>query len=100
MTVYVDRLENWGWKLRGREVQSCHLFTDTVELDALHAVAKAIGMKRSWLQDKPAAPHYDLTPSRRLAAIAAGAVEVDRHAAVQIWRERRQAVAELEAARR
>lgn len=100
MTVYVDRLESWGWKLRGREVQSCHLFTDTVELDALHQLAHDIGMKRSWFQNKPTAPHYDLTPGRRAAAVAAGAVEVDRHAAVQIWRERRQAVRELEAAQR
>lgn len=100
MTVYVDRLESWGWKIRGREVQSCHLFTDTVELDALHTVAQAAGMKRSWFQDKPTAPHYDLTPSRRLAAIAAGAVEVDRHAAAAIWRERRQAVRELAEAQR
>lgn len=90
MTVYVDQLEAWGWVLRGRTVQSCHLFTDTVELDELHAVAKAIGMKRSWFQDKPTAPHYDLTASRRAAVVALGVVEVDRHTAVAIWRQRRE----------
>lgn len=89
MTVYVDPLEDFGWVLRGRRVQSCHMFTDTVELDELHRIALAIGMKLSWFQDKPRAPHYDLTPRRRAAAIAAGAVEVDRKGAVAIWRERR-----------
>lgn len=93
MTVYVDPLEAWGWKLRGRDVKSCHMFTDTLELDELHRVALVIGMRLSWFQDKKTAPHYDLTPSRRAAAIAAGAVEVDRHAAVAIWRARRAFIA-------
>lgn len=96
MTVYVDPLANWGWRLRGRTVPSCHLFTDTLELDALHAVAEAIGMKRSWFQDKVTAPHYDLTPSRRLAAIQAGAVEIDRRGAAEIWRMRREFVEAFE----
>ncbi|PZR54612.1 MAG: DUF4031 domain-containing protein [Stutzerimonas stutzeri] len=94
MTVYVDPLAHWGWVMRGRVVQSCHLFTDTLELDALHDLAARIGMKRGWFQDKASAPHYDLTPSRCAAAIAAGAVQVDRHAAVAIWRQRRVLVAE------
>ncbi len=93
MTVYVDPLGDFGWVLRGRPTQSCHLFTDTLELDELHRVAAAAGMKRSWFQDSKSAPHYDLTPSRRAAAIAAGAVEVDRHAAVAIWRARRAFIA-------
>lgn len=93
MTVYVDPLEDFGWVLRGRRVQSCHMFTDTVELDELHRVALAIGMKLSWFQDKKSCPHYDLTPSRRAAAIAAGAVEMDRRGAVAIWRARREFIA-------
>ncbi|MCU7371605.1 DUF4031 domain-containing protein [Paucibacter sp. O1-1] len=95
MTVYVDQLESWGWVLRGRTVQSCHLFTDTLELDELHAVAQAIGMRRSWFQDKPSAPHYDLTASRRAAALALGVVEVDRRTAATIWRQRRVYLAAL-----
>lgn len=89
MTVYVDQLEEYGWVLRGRKTPSCHLFTDTLALEDLHAVAAAIGMRRAWFQDKRSAPHYDLTPSRRAAAIAVGAVEVDRRRAVEIWRARR-----------
>lgn len=92
MTVYVDQLENWGWKMRGRIVASCHMFTDTVDLTDLHAMAAQIGMKRAWFQQVRAAPHYDLTASRRRAAVALGAVEVVRHEAVGIWRARREAV--------
>lgn len=93
MTVYVDSLEGWGWAMRGRRVSSCHMFTDELDLSELHRMAAAIGMRRAWFQDKRAAPHYDLTASRRAAAIAAGAVAVDRHRAVEIWQARRARVA-------
>jgi hypothetical protein len=45
-------------------------------------------MRREWFQNKVRAPHYDLTPSRCEAAIAAGAIPIDRKAAVRIWRVR------------
>lgn len=93
MTVYVDDLAEYGWVLRGRQVPSCHLFTDTADLEELHAIAAKIGMQRRWFQDKRSAPHYDLTPSRRAAAVALGVVAVDRHQAVAIWRARRALVA-------
>lgn len=71
MTVYVDALMNYGWKLG----PSCHMFTDG-ELDELHALAARIGLKRSWFQQKPGGlPHYDLVASKRRAALAAGAVD-------------------------
>jgi hypothetical protein len=89
MTVYVDDLTNWGWKMRGRIVASCHMFTDAVELDELHAMAERIGMKRAWFQEHRLAPHYDLTPSRRADAVAFGAVELDRQQSVEVWRARR-----------
>jgi len=98
VTIYVDPLMHNGWILRGRAIANCHLFTDELELDNLHAFARAIGMKRDWFQHKPldigSLPHYDLTPRRRAAAIAAGAVEVDRREAVRLWRARREAIAE------
>lgn len=91
MTIYVDRLENYGWKMRGRLVSSCHMFTDALDLDELHAFAARIGMKRAWFQPHRIAPHYDLVESRRIAAIALGAVEInDRKEASRIWRERRE----------
>lgn len=78
MSVYVDWLMDHGWTLRGRRVKSCHMTADTPE--ELHAMAEAIGMKRSWYQSSPphSLPHYDLTPSRRADAVARGAVELDR----------------------
>lgn len=81
MTVYVD-----DTYLRARvgriNARWCHMTADT---DAeLHAMAEAIGMRRSWAQhmDHPNRwhRHYDVTESRRAAAVAAGAVEIT-------WRE-------------
>jgi hypothetical protein len=89
MSCYVDPLVRWGWKLYGRDTPSCHLFTDSVELDELHVLAARIGLKRRWFQAHRIAPHYDLTPTKRAAAIAAGAIEVDRRRASEIWKARR-----------
>lgn len=88
MTVYVDPCMARGWRLRGHLVHSCHMFTDQAGLAELHALAKAIGCERAWFQDHGKAPHYDLTATRRAAAIAAGAVEVTSRQAVHIWRNR------------
>ena len=49
MTVYVDNLLNWGWKLRGREVRSCHMMADTDS--ELHTMARKIGMHTKWAQN-------------------------------------------------
>lgn len=84
MTVYVDSLMNHGWKMRGHSVKNCHMFTDG-NIEELHQMAEAIGMKRSWFQDKRI-PHYDLREVRRNDAIKNGAVEVNRREAVTIWR--------------
>lgn len=53
----------------------CHMWSENVE--ALHRMAKAIGMRREWFQNKPGFPHYDLVPSRRAHALRLGAVERD-----------------------
>jgi hypothetical protein len=89
MTVYVDSLHNYGWVLHGQVTPSCHLFTDALDLGELHAIALQIGMRLEWFQDKPLAPHYDLGPSLREAAIEAGAVAVARREAARLWRARR-----------
>ena len=93
MTVYVDDLVEWGWVLRGRKVASCHMFTDSLDLQELHAMAQAIGMKRAWFQDKAAAPHYDLSASRREKAVTLGATPLNRRESVAVWRARRVLVA-------
>lgn len=89
MTVYVDSLHNYGWILQGEVTPSCHMFTDTLDLTELHAMALHIGMRLEWFQDKLAAPHYDLRSNLRDAAISAGAIPVDRRSAALIWRARR-----------
>jgi hypothetical protein len=48
------------------------------DVEELHLMARAIRMKRAWFQNKRGRnfPHYDLAPSRRRAAIAAGATAI------------------------
>lgn len=75
MPVYVDQLRVYGGEDAPRCFQfkpSCHMYADT--LDELHALASRIGMRRSWFQNKPSLPHYDLTPRKRNLAIRAGAI--------------------------
>jgi len=93
--IFVDDACAHGWVLRGRHTDSCHLFCSGPELlDLLHALALRIGLKRRWFQcpDNDAShrgrmPHYDCTPSRRTAAIQAGAVPLDRAGTVAIIRK-------------
>lgn len=89
MAIYVDALVDWGWKMRGRLVASCHMFTDSADIEELHAFAARLGMKREWFQPHAIAPHYDLVKSRRDLAVQLGAQEVDRKRASGIWRARR-----------
>lgn len=76
MGAYVDRLQRHGARFW------CHLIADS--LTELHDIAQRAGMRREWFQDSPPAsfPHYDMQPSRRAAALALGAVELDRTAFV------------------
>lgn len=82
MAVYVDpnlpwpRGRNWFWD------SVSHMYADTPE--ELHAFAARLGLKRRWCSDRtqPGSGmlHYDLSPNKRIQAVAAGAVEVDhRH---------------------
>lgn len=76
MTVYVDALHDWGWRLG----PSCHLLPENrtpAALEELHQLAAKIGMQRRWFQNKTRWPHYDLTGSKRNAALARGAVPID-----------------------
>jgi hypothetical protein len=67
--VYLDRLRNWGW----RYGPSCHMIADTDE--ELHAFAASLGLKPRWAQ-RTKDLHYDLTASRREAAVEKGAIEL------------------------
>lgn len=84
MSVYVDCLRDWGWRLG----PSCHLIADT--LGELHAFAAKLGLKRAWFQNKRSGPHYDLTVSKRQAAVALGALELENREFVAILRRIRE----------
>ena len=46
------------------------------DLEALHKMANAIGVKRKWFQNKKHHPHYDICKQMKEKAIELGAVEV------------------------
>jgi hypothetical protein len=73
VSVYVDNLNEWGWRLG----PSCHLVADG--LDELHDFAARLGLKRLWFQGNASTPHYDLTARRRAKALTMGAIELGRH---------------------
>lgn len=78
--IYVDGLRNWGWVLRRKRTESCHLVADT--LAELHAFAKRLGLKRAWFQSL-SYPHYDLTPNKRALAVKLDAKELSNSSFVQ-----------------
>ena len=85
MSVYLDPLRAWGWKLRGREVLSSHLWSD--DEDELLDFAEKIGMPASWAQRSASGIlHFDVVESVRLRAVRAGAIELDLSATVKMWR--------------
>ena len=62
---------------------TCHMVADTAR--ELHAMAAAVGMRREWFQPL-SSPHYDVSLSRRRAAVALGAAEVGRRELVGVLR--------------
>lgn len=83
MTIYVDALIAWpqkatsGGRYFGSGKLSCHMWTDGT-LSELLTFAQSIGLRREWLQTKRTDfLHFDLTPSKRILAVRAGAQEVD-----------------------
>ncbi|KPL02551.1 MAG: hypothetical protein AMK75_02645 [Planctomycetes bacterium SM23_65] len=63
--IMVDELRRY------RSGSWCHLTTDG-DIEELHVFAQRIGLKREWFQNVRV-PHYDLRPSLRRKALAAGA---------------------------
>jgi hypothetical protein len=75
--IYVDPIRHYpSCKLPYKDW--CHLATDG-DLEALHAFAARLGLKRSWFQQGHSGrfPHYDLTPFKRRLAIQLGAASVN-----------------------
>lgn len=71
MTVYVDQFPDEGG---GRWNGGAHMLT--TDIGELHEMARRIGLKRAWFQDKTF-PHYDLTRSKRQSAIESGAMPIE-----------------------
>ena len=70
MTIYVDEFPQ-GW---GKWTGGGHMLC--TDIDELHAMARKIGLKREWFQDKRY-PHYDVQRRKRQLAIAAGAQVIE-----------------------
>lgn len=102
MAVYVDdyfvpaKVKNGNRSVRSRW---CHMQADSRE--ELDAMADRIGLRRSWIQypDIPWKRHYDVTETRRAAAVAAGAIEIGMLDLARMrngWRRELEAQQELE----
>lgn len=83
MTVYVD---DWFQAARVGNLRAVwsHLYCGPWDdISELHQLAARIGLRRDWFQGDPAHPwpkqHYDVTKTKREAAIRAGAVPVTWH---------------------
>jgi hypothetical protein len=85
--VYVDPLMACLKSQRWQYDRACHLFVDTrTDIDVLHEFASRIGLKRGWFQNRGHLPHYDLNKSKRGQAVRLGAIQLDRHSAVMVFR--------------
>ena len=90
MAVYVDQLRARGWILNGKEVDSCHLFSDQGREELVSFAAKT-GIPARWVclskaRKRGQVMHFDLTEGMRRRAIAYGAVELEDREAAKIWR--------------
>lgn len=79
MSVYVDELkdaEPYGNKGTWRFRWFCHMFADTFE--ELFDFAESIGLSSRWFQyrERSWMAHFDLTKTKRIAAVRAGAIEI------------------------
>jgi hypothetical protein len=78
MTIYVDdAFIQASVPHLGRMVTSqwCHMLSDTTR-EELIAFAVSIGLRKSWLQDKPSGVHFDVTEGKRRLAVVRGAIEI------------------------
>ena len=79
MTIYVDNLNLRAAVKNGSKTHTsrwCHLMTDSSDAE-LVAFAKRIGLKPQWLQDPGTfTSHFDVTETKRRAAVEAGAIEI------------------------
>lgn len=83
MAVYVD-----GMQAPFGRMFMCHMIADTTE--ELLQMADAIGVQRKWLQHPGTyKEHFDIAKSKRVLAVRAGAIEIDKAQLVAILRNKR-----------
>lgn len=70
--ICMDPLQTYPNRPHGHD-RWCHLYDDGDDLDALHAFADRLGLRRSWFQSHRLLPHYDLTASKHAQALRLGA---------------------------
>jgi hypothetical protein len=75
MTIYVDSAF-----IPYRGMKMSHMMTDG-DIEELHSFAKKLGLRREWFQRND---HYDVSQSKRIAAINLGAKAVSTKELVQI----------------
>lgn len=83
MGVYVDRSAH-----RFGRMVMCHMIADTPA--ELRTMAASIGVALKWFQNTASTPHFDISKSKRVLAIAAGAIELDRREFVDTMKRIRQ----------
>jgi len=72
MAVYVDDFYTWE-QSKYRGMRMSHMFADTPA--ELHGMARKLGLKREWFQDK-STPHYDVSITKRKKALELGAINL------------------------
>ncbi|MFM2091501.1 MAG: hypothetical protein RLZZ127_1990 [Planctomycetota bacterium] len=72
--IYVDPLMATIRSRKWPYDQGYHLFHINYDLEALHAFAERLGLRRQWLHAAPGFPHYDLTPPGARAGPGPGRV--------------------------
>ncbi len=79
MTIYVDEVRTYSKdSIKGRAkrwgTRWCHMWASTPQqLEELHEMARRIGLRRNYFQNRAGFPHYDMVPSKRALAMMNGA---------------------------
>lgn len=95
MAVYVDDMHTTPMGNFGR-MKMCHMVADTT--DELLAMADRIGVQRKWIQHAGTSrEHFDIASSKRVLAVAAGAVEISMRQTGLIARAKRAAAVDAQA---
>jgi hypothetical protein len=78
--IYVDATQEYPKEMVAKGAgyagtKWCHMWSSTNDETELLTFAARIKLQPQWIQRLPGFTHFDLTPSRRRAAILQGAIE-------------------------